>query len=286
MGATDDNTGGNTQSETTFLGHLFILRRHIVRIALYILAGAVVAFFCDHIIYDGIIFGPRNPDFPTYRLFCWLSDTVNGYLGTAMDMCMHPEQFNVQNRELTGQFNSHIWVSFVSGVVIATPLIVWEIWRFVSPALTEREKKSARGVVLYVSGLFFAGLAFGYFIIVPMSINFFTGYRLGTSDAIVNNIELSSYISNVVNITLAAGIMFQMPIAVYVLSKMGLITSAFLKKYYRHAIVLILIVSAILTPPDVMSQIILAIPVLLLYQAGILICRRIEKQRAAQQAAD
>lgn len=136
-----------------------------------------------------------------------------------------------------------------------------------------------------MSGLFFAGLAFGYFIIVPMSINFFTGYRLGTSDAIVNNIELSSYISNVVNITLAAGIMFQMPIAVYVLSKMGLITSAFLKKYYRHAIVLILIVSAILTPPDVMSQIILAIPVLLLYQAGILICRRIEKQRAAQQAA-
>lgn len=275
-------SGKDTSGETTFLGHLFVLRKHLFRIALYVFAGAAVAFFCDHIIYDDVIFGPRHPDFPTYRFFCGLSDTINGWFGTSIDLCMHPVQFNVQNRELTGQFNSHLWVSFVSGLIIATPLIVWEIWRFVSPALTDKERKSARGVVFYVSSLFFLGIAFGYFVILPMSINFFTGYRLGTEDAIVNNIELSSYISNVVNITLATGIMFQMPIAIYVLSRMGLVTSKFLLKYYRHAILLILIVAAVLTPPDIASQIVLSIPIVLLYQASIMICKRIEKKRAAQ----
>lgn len=154
------------------------------------------------------------------------------------------------------------------------------------PALTDREKRSARGVVFYVSSLFFLGLAFGYFVILPMSINFFTGYRLGTENAIVNNIELSSYISNVVNITLATGIMFQLPMAVYVLSRMGLITSQFLLKYYRHALVLILIVAAVLTPPDVVSQIVLAVPIVLLYQASITICRRMEKHRMHAREAE
>ena len=144
----------------------------------------------------------------------------------------------------------------------------------------------ARGVVFYVSSLFFLGLSFGYFVILPMSINFFTGYRLGTENAIVNNIELSSYISNVVNITLATGIMFQLPMAVYVLSRMGLITSQFLLKYYRHALVLILIVAAVLTPPDVVSQIVLAVPIVLLYQASITICRRMEKRRMRAREAE
>ena len=141
-------------------------------------------------------------------------------------------------------------------------------------------------MVFYVSSLFFLGLAFGYFVILPMSINFFTGYRLGTENAIVNNIELSSYISNVVNITLATGIMFQLPMAVYVLSRMGLITSQFLLKYYRHALVLILIVAAVLTPPDVVSQIVLAVPIVLLYQASITICRRMEKHRMRAREAE
>lgn len=140
--------------------------------------------------------------------------------------------------------------------------------------------------MFYVSSLFFLGLSFGYFVILPMSINFFTGYRLGTEDAIVNNIELSSYISNVVNITLATGIMFQLPMAVYVLSRMGLITSHFLLKYYRHALVLILIVAAVLTPPDVVSQIVLAVPIVLLYQASITICRRMEKHRMRAREAE
>ena len=256
------------------------MRKHLFRMALYITVGAVAAFFCDHIIYDGILFGPRHADFPTYRFFCGLSDAVNRWFGTSVDLCIRPEDFNIQNRELTGQFNSHLWVSFVAGLVLAAPLIVWEIWRFVAPALTQAERRSARGAVFYVSALFFAGLAFGYFVIVPMSINFFTGYRLGTEQAVVNNIELSSYTSNVVNITLAAGVMFQLPIAVYVLARMGLVSSSFLLRYYRHALVLILVVAAVLTPPDVVSQIVLAVPIVLLYQAGILICRRIERSRA------
>ncbi len=282
----EENTTENAAEQTTFLGHLFILRKHLFRMALYVLIAAVVAFFCDHLIYDRVIFGPRHADFPTYRFFCWLSDTLNAWLGTSADLCMHPVEFNVQNRELTGQFNSHLWVSFVTGIIVAFPFIVWEVWRFVAPALTDREKRSARGVVFYVSSLFFLGLAFGYFVILPMSINFFTGYRLGTENAIVNNIELSSYISNVVNITLATGIMFQLPMAVYVLSRMGLITSQFLLKYYRHALVLILIVAAVLTPPDVVSQIVLAVPIVLLYQASITICRRMEKRRMRAREAE
>lgn len=276
----EENTTG---SQSTFWGHLFVLRKHLFRMTLYIAVGAVAAFFCDHIIYDRIIFGPRHPDFPTYRFFCWLSDALNGWLGTSADLCMRPVEFDIQNRELTGQFNSHLWVSFVAGLVVAAPLVVWEVWRFVAPALTDRERRSARGVVGYVSGLFFAGLAFGYFVILPMSVNFFTGYRLGTEQAVVNNIELSSYTSNVVNITLATGIMFQLPILVYILSRMGLITSSFLVRYYRHALVAILILAAVLTPPDVVSQIVLAVPIVLLYQAGILICRRIERRRAAEE---
>ena len=275
----------NSAGETSFLGHLFILRAHIMRMALYVAAGAVVAFFCDRIIYDGIIFAPRNPDFPTYRFFCFISEKLSALFGTSLDMCMSPAKFAIQNRELTGQFNSHMWVSFVSGLIIATPLIVWEIWRFVSPALTPGEKRSAKGVVFYVSSLFFAGIAFGYFVIVPMSLNFFAGYHVGVGDEIVNNIELSSYISSVVNISLATGLMFQMPIAIFVLSRMGLVSSSFLKRYRCHAIIVILIISAILTPPDLMSQIILALPTLLLYQASIAICKRIEKERAAAEAS-
>ena len=275
----------NSAGETSFLGHLFILRAHIMRMALYVAAGAVVAFFCDRIIYDGIIFAPRNPDFPTYRFFCFISEKLSALFGTSLDMCMSPAKFAIQNRELTGQFNSHMWVSFVSGLIIATPLIVWEIWRFVSPALTPGEKRSAKGVVFYVSSLFFAGIAFGYFVIVPMSLNFFAGYHVGVGDEIVNNIELSSYISSVVNISLATGLMFQMPIAIFVMSRMGLVSSSFLKRYRRHAIIVILIISAILTPPDLMSQIILALPTLLLYQASIAICKRIEKERAAAEAS-
>ncbi|MDD4819584.1 MAG: twin-arginine translocase subunit TatC [Flavobacteriales bacterium] len=274
-----------TEENNTFLGHLFILRAHIMRMVLYIAVGAVLAFMCDEIVYDGIIFAPRSEDFVTYRFFCFLSEKIN-QMGVNVDMCWHPSFFNIQNRELTGQFNSHLWVSFVSGLIIATPLIAWEIWRFVSPALTSAERRSSRGVVGYVSALFFVGVAFGYFIIVPMSLNFFAGYHVGGADVVVNNIELSSYISNVVNISLAAGIMFQMPIAIFVLSKMGLVSSAFLKKYRRHALVAILVVSAILTPPDIASQIILAVPTFALYQASIIICQRIERKRVEQQSEE
>ena len=267
----------------TFLGHLFVLRAHIMRMVLYIACGAVLAFLFDEIVYDGIIFAPRSEDFITYRFFCFLSEKIN-QIGLTVNMCWHPAFFNIQNRELTGQFNSHLWVSFVAGLIIATPLIAWEIWRFVAPALTPQERKSSTGVVAYVSALFFSGVAFGYFIIVPMSLNFFAGYHVGGHEVVVNNIELTSYISNVVNISLAAGIMFQMPIAIFVLSKMGLVSSSFLKKYRRHALVAILIVSAVLTPPDVASQIILAVPTFALYQASIMICQRIERKRKQEES--
>ncbi|MBO4961042.1 MAG: twin-arginine translocase subunit TatC [Flavobacteriales bacterium] len=266
------------KENTSFFGHLLILRGHLLRMLLYVAIGAIVAFVCDEVVYDYIIFAPRSENFITYRFFCYLSDVING-MGVPVDICWKPAEFVLQNREVTGQFNSHIWVSIVAGIIVAIPLVVWEIWRFISPALTEGERRSSRGVVAYVSGLFFMGVAFGYLVVVPLSLNFFAGYHVGGEMEVDNLIELSSYISSVVNISLSTGMMFQMPIAIYVLSKMGLITSSFLKKYRRHAIVIILIISAILTPPDVASQVILALPTFALYQVSISIAQRIEKHR-------
>ncbi|MBQ2422178.1 MAG: twin-arginine translocase subunit TatC [Flavobacteriales bacterium] len=273
---------GDKDNNTSFFGHLLILRTHLLRMLLYVAIGATVAFVCDEVVYDYIIFAPRSENFITYRFFCYLSSLVN-QMGIEVDICWEPAQFVLQNREITGQFNSHVWVSIVAGIIVATPLIVWEVWRFISPALTEGERRSSRGVVAYVSGLFFMGVAFGYFIVVPLSLNFFAGYHVGGQMAVDNLIELSSYISSVVNISLSTGMMFQMPIAVYVLSRMGLVTSSFLKKYRRHAIVVILIISAILTPPDVASQVILAIPAYALYQVSIAIAQREERRREEEE---
>ena len=257
----------------SFLDHLGELRWHLVRSSIAIFFFAVVAFLSKEVIFDVIIFGPKQMDFPTYTFFCWLSSYVGGNV-----FCFDEMPFELLNMRMSGQFQMHLWVSLVAGVIIAFPYVFWEIWRFIQPGLHESERKISRGVILFTTVLFLLGVLFGYYVIVPLSVQFLGTYTV--SSEIFNRIDLTSYISMVSSVTLATGILFQLPIAVYFLSKLGVVTPDLLKTYRRHAIVGILLLSAIITPPDIASQILVTFPVLILYQISIGVSRRIIKSRA------
>jgi len=263
----------------SFLDHLEALRWHILRAISAVLILTIIAFLAKSIVFGVIILGPSKVDFITYRLFCDLGNL----LGIAA-LCIDKLPFTLQSREMTSQFSMHMTSSLVVGFVVAFPYLFWEVWRFISPGLYDKEKNAARGAVFFVSFLFFLGAAFGYFVLAPMSINFLANYQLDPS--IVNEFDISSYISTLTMLVLASAIMFQLPVVVYFLSKSGLVTSAMLRSYRRHAIVIILIVSAIITPPDVVSQILIAMPILVLYEAGIQIAKRLEKEKAVKKAAE
>ena len=263
----------------SFLDHLEALRWHILRAISAVLILTIIAFLAKSIVFGVIILGPSKVDFITYRLFCDLGNL----LGIAA-LCIDKLPFTLQSREMTSQFSMHMTSSLVVGFVVAFPYLFWEVWRFISPGLYDKEKNAARGAVFFVSFLFFLGAAFGYFVLAPMSINFLANYQLDPS--IVNEFDISSYISTLTMLVLASAIMFQLPVVVYFLSKSGLVTSAMLRSYRRHAIVVILIVSAIITPPDVVSQILIAMPILVLYEAGIQIAKRLEKEKAVKKAAE
>lgn len=266
-----------SDSEMSFLDHLEALRWHLVRASAAIMVGAVLAFVFSDFLFDEIIFGPKKANFITYRAFCKLSQ----YLGLGDSLCMTDMPFKIVNNEMGGQFSMHMWTSFVVGIIIAFPYIVYEVWRFVQPALYENERKHATGGIFYTSFLFLLGVSFGYFIIAPLSVNFLANYTV--SDEIENYINISSYISTVTMVTLASGILFELPIFIFFLSKIGLVTPAFLKKYRKHALVLNLVASAIITPPDVVSQIIVALPISFLYEVGIVISARVEKQKELEE---
>ncbi|MDA8571162.1 twin-arginine translocase subunit TatC [Schleiferiaceae bacterium] len=261
------------RNNMSFLDHLGELRWHLVRSSIAIFFFAVVAFLSKEVIFDVIIFGPKQMDFPTYTFFCWLSSYVGGNV-----FCFDEMPFELLNMRMSGQFQMHLWVSLVAGVIIAFPYVFWEIWRFIQPGLHESERKNSRGVILFTTVLFLLGVLFGYYVIVPLSVQFLGTYTV--SSEIFNRIDLTSYISMVSSVTLATGILFQLPIAVYFLSKLGVVTPDLLKTYRRHAIVGILLLSAIITPPDIASQILVTFPVLILYQISIGVSRRIIKSRA------
>ena len=263
----------------SFLDHLEALRWHVVRSAAAILIFTIIAFLAKSIVFGVIILGPSKVDFITYRLFCDLGN----YLGVEA-LCIQELPFTLQSREMTSQFSMHMTSSMVVGFIVAFPYIFWEVWRFISPGLYDKERNAARGAVFFVSFLFFSGASFGYFVLAPLSINFLANYQLDAT--IVNEFDISSYISTLTMLVLASAIMFQLPVVVYFLSKSGLVTSKMLINYRRHSIVVILIISAIITPPDVISQILIAMPILVLYEAGILIAKRLEKEKAEKKAAE
>ncbi|MEN8139350.1 MAG: twin-arginine translocase subunit TatC [Bacteroidota bacterium] len=260
-------------NEMSFLGHLEVLRWHLVRAFAAIFIFTIIAFVSKDIIFDDIIFGPKQPDFFTYRMLCNLSKFF-GMDGAGM--CMDEMPFVVQNRTMAGQFTSHLWVSFIAGFIIAFPYIMWEMWRFLKPGLTIKERSYTNGVVFVSTVLFMLGILFGYYLIAPLSINFLGGYRV--SDEILNEIDLSSYISTVSTVTLSSGVVFELPIIVYFLAKIDLLTPDMMRSYRRHSFVGVLVLSAIITPPDISSQILVSIPIMILYELSIYIAAFVVKQ--------
>lgn len=263
----------------SFLDHLEALRWHLFRSISAILIFTVIAFLAKSFVFGIVILGPSKVDFVTYRWLCNLSD----YFGIPA-LCIDELPFTIQSRQMTGQFSMHMTSSLVVGFIVAFPYVFWEVWRFISPGLYDQEKNAARGAVFFVSMLFFLGAAFGYYILSPLSINFLSNYQLDPS--IINEFDISSYVSTLTMLVLASAIMFQLPVVVYFLAMSGLVTSTMLKSYRRHSIVVILILSAIITPPDVISQILIAMPILVLYEAGIQIAKRLEKKRALKSAQE
>ncbi len=260
-------------SEMSFLDHLEELRWLLIRSTIAILACATVAFFFSDFIFDEILFGPKNTDFITYRYFCDLSQQF----GLDKSLCVTEIPMRIQSREMGGQFSAHMWTSITAGFILGFPFIIWEFWKFIRPALYDNEKKYAVLFILTASILFFAGVLFGYFLIAPLSVNFLSNYNV--SKEIFNDIDLSSYISLLRSSTVACGLLFELPVVIYFLTKLGLVTPSSLRTYRKYTLVIILILSAIITPPDVISQIIVAVPIMILYEISILISVIVHKKQ-------
>lgn len=257
----------------TFLDHLEELRWHLVRSAIAVIVFAIAAFFCKEIIFDGILMAPKNADFITARLMCRLGEYLH-----VEGLCINQQSFKLINIDIAGQFTTHMYVSIVVGIIIAFPYIFWELWSFVKPALRANELKYTKGIIFFATSLFLLGILFGYYVISPLSINFLGTYQV--SKAIENTITFDSYMSIVVNIALAGGITFELPIVVYFLTKIGLVGPAFLRKYRKHGIVVMFILAAIITPStDVTSQVLVALPLILLYEIGILVSATVTKNK-------
>lgn len=264
--------GKKGEKEMSFLEHLEELRWHIIRSILAIVTLMIIAFIFKNVIFDHIILAPKRPDFITARLLCRLGD----YLNTTA-LCINTKPLNLINIKMSGQLTTHITVSLVAGLILAFPVVLWEFWQFFKPALKANEARYAKGAVFAASMLFFVGVSFGYFMLAPLSIHFLGSYEI--SNDVVNQINVRSYIGTLTSICLATGLVFELPIIAFFLTKIGLITPAFMRKYRKHAIVVIFIVAAIITPPDVFSQTLVAIPLLILYEVSIFISARVMKQK-------
>lgn len=261
----------------SFLDHLEELRWHIMRALTVIIVIMIVAFVFAKWIFTNIVFAPTSPDFITFRFVCDLGHS----LGLADSLCVEAIPFKVQSRMMTGQFMMQLTASFVIGLILGFPYLVWEVWKFIRPGLHNREQKKSRGAVTVISFLFLLGISFGYFIVTPMTVYFLSTYSI--SDVIVNEFDITSYVSTVVSLVFGSGALFQLPVIIYFLTKIGLITPQFLKTYRKHSIVIILIVAAIVTPPDPFSQTIIAIPLYLLFEFSIFISSRVYKRKLREE---
>ena len=265
---------GNKQlKEMSFLDHLEELRWLLVRSTIAIIIMAFLAYFISDYLFDTIIFGPTRASFFTYTFFCDLSHQ----LGFADSICITELPFIIQNTQMEGQVNMFVWMCLLAGFILSFPYILWQIWIFISPALYEKEKKNAVIFIFTSSLLFFLGVLFGYFVVIPMSVNFVATFSV--SDIVKNQFTLDSYIGMVKTSILASGLFFELPIIIYFLTKLGLVTPRYLRKYWKYAVVIILIVAAIVTPPDVVSQTIVAIPMLLIYEVSIFISSIVYKNQ-------
>jgi sec-independent protein translocase protein TatC len=260
------------RGEMSFFEHITELRKHILRSVLAIFAVGTICFLNKEFVFDTMIFGPRHADFPTYTIICNASHAM----GLGEQMCFTPPKFDLITRVLGEVLMQHLYVSFWLGFIGAFPFIFWEFWKFVQPGLLETEQKAVRGVVFICSFLFLLGVAFGYFVIAPFSISFLAGYTL---EGVVVSPTLDSYVTYMTMFTLPTGLIFEMPVIAYFLARIGIIGTRFLRAYRRHAVVIILIVAAIITPPDVVSQTLVAIPLYMLYEISILVVARVQRRQ-------
>jgi len=266
--------------EMSFLDHLEELRWHLIRATLAVVILGIIAFIFKETLFK-IVFGPQHPDFISYDILCKISQFFGAEKGCIADGDM---DFIIQSRKVAGQFSAAIWTSIMAGVVIGFPYILYEFWKFISPGLYENERKSSKGFIVVASFLFFLGAAFGYFVVAPLSINFLATFKI--SDAVQNEFDIDSFIGLVRASVLASGFIFELPIIMYFLTKIGLVTPEFLKKNRKYALVIVLILAAIITPPDISTQVIVAVPIIILYEVSIFISRgviRREKRRLKKQ---
>jgi sec-independent protein translocase protein TatC len=269
--------GAEEKAEMSFIDHLDVLRRHLFRSVLFIVAGMIVAGIYNDFIIDQIVLGPIHKDFVTFKKICEWGHAI----GLGDKMCIGTIEVSMQNVDTTGNVSLFFTSMFVSGFILAFPFVFREFWKFIKPALTNHELKKTRGVIFWVSFLFFVGVLFGYYILMPFSMNFLATFTL--SDSIENNWTIKSYIGTMMPLVLGSGLAFQMPLVMFFLAKIGIITGTFLRKNRRYAIVVILIIAAIITPPDVISQIVVTLPLWLLYEISILLTSGVEKEKALKE---
>ncbi|WP_341215713.1 twin-arginine translocase subunit TatC [uncultured Wocania sp.] len=254
-------------NEMSFLDHLEDLRWHLIRICVAVIIVATLVFIFSRFVFDKIIFAPLLMSFPTYSFLC---DAAN-FIGVDTTFCAEEMPMIIQNRTMAGQFSADIWTAILGGFIISFPYVIYQLWKFISPGLHSDERKHSRGFIIISSLLFFIGVLFGYYIVTPLSLNFLANYSI--SKVVDNQIDISSYIALVRSSSLASGLIFELPIIIYFLTKIGLVTPEILRKYRKYALVVVLILSAIITPPDIASQVIVAIPILILYQVSIYISK-------------
>lgn len=265
------------EGEMSFIGHINVLRWHLVRSVIVIIVLAGVAFCFPEILFTKIILGPSNQSFVTYTFLCECSRAW----GLGDSLCFTIFDFHFQFLDLMGAFSTQMWVSIVAGLVAGFPYLLWELWRFVAPALQQKEIKAARGFIFYASVLFLLGVAFAYWIVSPMAVYFLGNYQIDPAHPIEVNVDVDSYISLVTTLVLLMGLVFELPIIMYFLGRFGIITASFLRKYRKHAVIVILIVSAVITPTtDVFTQSLVALPLWILFEASIIVVARVEKKLA------
>jgi sec-independent protein translocase protein TatC len=264
------NTKSTTAAgaEMSFLQHLEELRWHLVRSALVIVAIAIAAFTFNDFVFDTVIFGPLQQNFISYRALCAL-----GYkMGVGDIMCIAVKTPHLQTLSASEQFFNHMWISFLCGIILGFPFVLWELWKFIRPALKDKELGPVKVFVVIASILFLIGICFGYFLLFPMSYNFLVSYQVSSSGIVETNNTFDDYVSLISTMTLVSGIIFEMPVLVYFLTRMTLLTPVFMRKYRKHAMIVILIAAAIITPsPDVTSQMVVAVPMYLLYEISIFV---------------
>lgn len=266
------------RSEMSFVDHLEVLRGHLFRSVIAIAIGAVLAGIYNRFIIKSVLLGPTHDDFPTYGVICRIGRSLR--LGEAL--CMQGIQLRLQSTEVAGQFSMWFSVILISGLILAFPYVFYQFWSFIKPALNKKELSRTRGVIFWVSFLFFTGVLFGYFVVTPYAINFFFHFHL---DEIVENIwTINSYIDMMLPLVLGSGLAFQLPLVIFFLAKIGIVTAKYLRSIRKYAIVVIFIVAGVITPgPDVVSQLAVALPLLLLYEISIILAARVDKQRAEEE---